>query len=278
MIPTFAACLVCAASQTDIASALSISGLKEFLLACKQPNGSFAAEVGSPESDARVTYSATVVGALSGILSSDPGIFVGTADFLLACQAFDGGIAAYPGAESHAGYTYCALAALELLGHLQDLDLTMLAQWAAMRQEPLEGGFNGRPNKLVDACYSFWMAGTHAVLARHRLPGVDRPILSPAPAPANEEVAAADRPAPSPRFAPLYSPVRLQEYLLACCQNATGGLRDKPGMHADIYHTCYGLAGLALAQEAGPLLGPEANRLPCVEPALNVPASAVSLG
>jgi protein farnesyltransferase subunit beta len=26
-----------------------------------------------------------------------------------------------------------------------------------MRQMPVEGGFQGRANKLVDGCYSFWL-------------------------------------------------------------------------------------------------------------------------
>jgi protein farnesyltransferase subunit beta len=54
-------------------------------------------------------------------------------------------------------------------------------------------------------------------------------------------------------------------YILSCCQNETGGLRDKPSKyanedlvyhkiqanlhrHPDTYHTCYGLAGLSAAQ------------------------------
>jgi prenyltransferase beta subunit len=31
-------------------------------------------------------------------------------------------------------------------------------------QTQLEGGFRGRTNKLVDACYSFWQGGAFAVL------------------------------------------------------------------------------------------------------------------
>lgn len=34
-----------------------------------------------------------------------------------------------------------------------------------------------------------------------------------------------------------------------CCQNdTTGGLLDKPEKYPDYYHTCYGLAGLSVAQ------------------------------
>jgi protein farnesyltransferase subunit beta len=40
----------------------------------------------------------------------------------------------------------------------------------------------------------------------------------------------------------------LQEYILGAGQDTPGGLRDKPGKKADIYHTFYSLAGLSSAQ------------------------------
>lgn len=41
---------------------------------------------------------------------------------------------------------------------------------------------------------------------------------------------------------------RLQTYVLRCCQQANGGLRDKPSVNRDAYHTCYCLSGLSAAQ------------------------------
>ena len=32
------------------------------------------------------------------------------------------------------------------------------------RQEMVLGGFNGRTNKVVDACYTFWIGATYALL------------------------------------------------------------------------------------------------------------------
>lgn len=32
-----------------------------------------------------------------------------------------------------------------------------MQRWAAQRQMLFEGGFQGRTNKLVDGCYSFWV-------------------------------------------------------------------------------------------------------------------------
>ena len=40
----------------------------------------------------------------------------------------------------------------------------------------------------------------------------------------------------------------LQEYILGVGQEDAGGLRDKPGKRADVYHTFYALCGLSTAQ------------------------------
>lgn len=40
----------------------------------------------------------------------------------------------------------------------------------------------------------------------------------------------------------------LQEFILVACQDRHGGMRDKPDKKSDLYHTCYVLSGLSLAQ------------------------------
>ena len=34
-----------------------------------------------------------------------------------------------------------------------------IIEWSVHRQHELEGGVDGRTNKLVDACYGFWIGG-----------------------------------------------------------------------------------------------------------------------
>lgn len=46
----------------------------------------------------------------------------------------------------------------------------------------------------------------------------------------------------------LFNQEALQGYLIICCQGVQGGLRDKPTKNPDIYHTCYSLAGMSMAQ------------------------------
>lgn len=85
---------------------------------------------------------------------------------LLCNQTYEGGLGGEPGNEAHGGYTYCGLAAMALAGQLDALDLPRLTRWAVQRQGSLEGGFNGRTNKLVDGCYSFWQGGLFPLLQR----------------------------------------------------------------------------------------------------------------
>lgn len=69
----------------------------------------------------------------------------------------------------------------------------------------------------------------------------------------------------------LFDAVGLQLWVLLHCQMGEGGLRDKPNKAADLYHTCYCLSGLAVAQQySGVILGPKENKLQEVDPVLNV--------
>lgn len=80
----------------------------------------------------------------------------------------------------------------------------------------MEGGYNGRTNKLVDGCYSWYVGAAIAILNGEGYQDKER----------------------------------LKTYGL--CMNQvfpSGGLRDKPNMNADLYHTMYCLCGLSLIGE-----------------------------
>ena len=66
--------------------------------------------------------------------------------------------------EAHGGYSFCGIAALMLMDKERLCDLDTLLHWAAARQMSCEGGFQGRTNKLVDGCYSFWQGGIFPIL------------------------------------------------------------------------------------------------------------------
>ncbi|KAH0474095.1 MAG: uncharacterized protein KVP18_005156 [Porospora cf. gigantea A] len=73
----------------------------------------------------------------------------------------EGGFGCRPGAEAHAGYTFCALSCLSLREDLQPNSLT--AEWLRARRVAT-GGFNGRAGKPADSCYSFWVLAAMTLL------------------------------------------------------------------------------------------------------------------
>lgn len=201
---TFAAISALAIIGTAAAyESIDRPALFAFLSRMKQPDGSFTVHEDG-EVDVRGSYSAIAAASLTGLLTDE--LRECTAKFVKSCQTFEGGFGAVPFAEAHAGYTYCAMATLAILDDIEDVDLHALDRFAVMAQCPQSGGFRGRTHKLVDGCYSFW-AGALFPLMRRYCP------------------------------ASYFDSLGLQRYLLICCQEATGGLRDKPGKyHYNLYY------------------------------------------
>jgi len=137
--------------------------LLEFLLSVKQRDGSFTMTVGG-EVDVRGSYCAMSAATITNIVT--PELTAGAAEFIARCQTYEGGIGGFPGVEAHAGYTFCGLAALELLGRTDILNLDTFTKWSSHRQMSMEGGFQGRTNKLVDGCYAFWTGGIFPILGK----------------------------------------------------------------------------------------------------------------
>ena len=200
--------------------------LYKWFLSLKMPNGSFIMHQNG-ESDTRSTYCVLVVASLLNILTTD--LCEGTLQWLNLCQTFEGGFAGVPNTEAHGGYTFCGMASYFLLlnpmngDFLQQInnqiDVHLLIRWCVMRQYQLEGGLSGRTNKLVDACYSFWIGAIYPMI---ELITNTKTIF--------------DRDA-------------LKCYILNCCQNIeTGGFKDKPGKSVDFYHTNYTICGLSITE------------------------------
>lgn len=105
---------------------------------------------------------------MTNILTND--LFENTCEWIVSCQTYEGGFSGAPGGEAHGGYTFCAIAALVLLGGAHKCNLKSLLRWVVNKQQQFEGGFAGRTNKLVDGCYSFWQGAIlpiiHIILAK----------------------------------------------------------------------------------------------------------------
>eukprot|EP00249_Psilotum_nudum_P009926 c22236_g2_i1 orf=287-1906(+) len=161
---TYAAvCSLITIGSNDALASINREKTFQFLLRMKDPSGGFRVHTNG-EMDVRGCYTAIVVAHMLNLLS--PPVVDKVADYIVSCQTYEGGIAGEPGAEAHGGYTYCGLATLVLInqGHL--LDLPRLVNWSVFRQGKIEGGFQGRANKLVDGCYSFWQGGLFPLIQR----------------------------------------------------------------------------------------------------------------
>jgi protein farnesyltransferase subunit beta len=222
LAPTYAAInALCILGTESAYKVIDREKLVSWMNKLRLKNGSFLMHEDG-EVDIRGVYCALSVARITNIYS--PELFKNTHHWVMSCQTYEGGFGGTPGMEAHGGYAFCGFASLVLLGKAHLCNVKNLLRWATNKQMSLEGGFQGRTNKLVDGCYSFWQGGifplVHLLLSQRKQ---DPESL-------------------------LFSVNCLQEYLLICCQDSRGGLIDKPGKSRDFYHTCYTLSGLSVAQ------------------------------
>ncbi|AQZ18831.1 BET2 (YPR176C) [Zygosaccharomyces parabailii] len=164
------------------------------------------------EVDTRFVY--TSLSALSILGKLTPEIVNPAVQFIMRCYNFDGGFGLCPGAESHSAQCFVCLGTLAIAGKLNELTEAQIEKtgwWLCERQLP-DGGLNGRPSKLPDVCYSWWVLSSLAIIGK--LEWID--------------------------FG------RLREFILKSQDSKKGGISDRPDNEVDVFHTVFGLAGLSL--------------------------------
>ncbi|KAL5227028.1 hypothetical protein ABZP36_015293 [Zizania latifolia] len=191
----------------------------------QQPDGSFMPTHIGAETDLRFVYCAA---AICSMLKDWTGMDKEKAkQYILNCQSYDGGFGLVPGSESHGGGTFCAVAALCLMGFIQvdlasnlqesaSIDICLLLEWCVQRQEE-DGGFQGRRNKLSDTCYAFWIGGVLKIIGAYHF--IDHGAL--------------------------------RGFLLSCQSPYGGFTKLLYDQYPDIHHSYYGLAALSLLEEDG---------------------------
>ncbi|EMC91461.1 hypothetical protein BAUCODRAFT_329474 [Baudoinia panamericana UAMH 10762] len=194
--------------------------IARFVASHQQPDGTFAGDEWG-EIDTRFLFSALYTLSLLGYLphqrpSEPPLINLPAATaYIKACQNFDGAFGVSPGAESHSGQVFTCVGALYIAGELDSYlgeeGKDRLGAWLSERQLP-SGGLNGRPEKLVDVCYSWWVMSSMAMIGR--LHWIDK--------------------------------AKLTAFILQCQDPDEGGMADRPGDMVDVFHTVFGVAGLSL--------------------------------
>lgn len=268
--PSYAATLatfICAKYQPRFYGLINRPALREWVLSLKLPNGAFTMHLDG-ECDTRAVYCVAVLCLLCKLDFKE--LFdQSTFQWLLDCQSYEGGFGGTPFEEAHGGYTYCAYNALSILSEHLDIPIPpvvtqrMLA-WAVSRQGDMEGGFAGRTNKLVDSCYGYWLS---SILAQCS------PTLSPTSIQSYQTIAAHARPKDAgiekAEGSLVFHQLQLQEYLLIAAQASYGGFASRPFSHCDIYHTCYSLCALSIAQNHSQVpLGNHRNEVPAINPQL----------
>ncbi|KAK9235638.1 terpenoid cyclases/protein prenyltransferase alpha-alpha toroid [Lipomyces kononenkoae] len=181
-----------------------------FVTALQDPEtGTVRGDLTGDEVDTRFVYSAMQCLSILGKLHE---LDVAKAvEYIDQCKNYDGGYGFNPGAESHAGGIFTSLGALAIANRLDLVDKDLLSWWLCERQLP-SGGLNGRPEKLPDVCYSWWVLSSLAILGR--LDWIDRQ--------------------------------KLREFILDAQDDEQGGIADRKGDMADVFHTLFGIAGLSL--------------------------------
>ncbi|RMD43964.1 hypothetical protein DV735_g1160, partial [Chaetothyriales sp. CBS 134920] len=200
-------------ATVDAISALDLSGGKQRVgkwLASLQDaqSGTFAGDEWG-ETDTRFLFGAFIALSILDLMDLiDMDKAVG---HVQACANFDGAYGRSPGAESHSGQVYTCVGALSIARRTDLIDVDRLGAWLAERQLP-NGGLNGRPEKLEDVCYSWWVMSSLAMIDRlHWLDGD-----------------------------------KLKAFILSCQDPDQGGIADRPGDMVDVFHTVFGIAGLSL--------------------------------
>ncbi|KAJ3309462.1 hypothetical protein HDV04_006000 [Boothiomyces sp. JEL0838] len=183
----------------------------QFILDLQKEDGSVAGDKYG-ETDTRFIYCAVSALSILGCLerlNTDR-----ITEYLVKCQNFDGGFGSVINAESHAGQIFCAVGALKIMNNLHLVDCDQLGWWLSERQLD-SGGLNGRPEKLPDVCYSWWVLSS--------LEMIDRVWID------------LDK---------------LSGFILRC-QDENGGISDREGNMVDVFHTLFGVCGLSFCGYEG---------------------------
>uniref|UniRef100_A0A182QX37 Geranylgeranyl transferase type-1 subunit beta n=1 Tax=Anopheles farauti TaxID=69004 RepID=A0A182QX37_9DIPT len=199
----------------DDLSRLNRRAIVDGVAAVQRDDGSFSATIEGSEHDMRFVYCAAAICAMLndwGRVDRKK-----MADYILKSIRYDYGISQHYEMESHGGTTFCAIAALQLSGQMHLLTPAVkekIIRWLVFRQQD---GFQGRPNKPVDTCYSFWIAATLKILGAFELTSFK------------------DN----------------RDYVLSTQDATVGGFSKWPQAYTDPFHSYFGLCGLSFLNEPG---------------------------
>jgi len=181
--------------------------------AVQRPDGSFSATIEGNEFDMRFVYCACCICFMLNDWGRVNKSSMG--QYITNSIRYDGGVSQHFEMESHGGTTFCALAALQLSDQMHLLSpkqLEKVKRWLLFRQDE---GFQGRPNKPIDTCYSFWIGSALKIVDAFELSNFNKN----------------------------------RDYVFSCQDTVVGGFSKWPGTSSDPFHTYFGLCGLSFLRE-----------------------------
>ncbi|KAF7834523.1 geranylgeranyl transferase type-2 subunit beta 1-like [Senna tora] len=205
---------------------IDVDKVTNYIVSLQNEDGSFSGDMWG-EVDTRFSYIA--ISCLSLLHRLDKINVKKAVKYILSCKNMDGGFGCTPGGESHAGQrgintqtrgghmeVFCCVGALAITGSLDLVDKDLLGWWLCERQVK-SGGLNGRPEKLPDVCYSWWVLSSLIMI--DRVHWIDKD--------------------------------KLIKFILDCQDTENGGISDRPDDAVDVFHTYFGVAGLSLLEYPG---------------------------
>ena len=202
-------------AQFNSLNLISAEPIANYIKSLQNSDGSFKGDEYA-ETDSRFSYCAVAILKIINKLNENYINIPKATEYVLSCQNFDGGFGSIPGAESHGAYCFTCIGFLSVTNQLNLINKFETGKWLAERQTHL-GGFNGRPEKLPDVCYSWWVLSSMSMIGTESF--------------FNKEL--------------------LIKFILECQDEELGGIGDRPGNYHDVFHTFFGLCGLSLMKYEG---------------------------
>ncbi|KAI4321232.1 hypothetical protein MLD38_034638 [Melastoma candidum] len=225
---------------------LDIDKVTDYIIKLQNEDGSFSGDM-CGEVDTRFSYIA--ICCLSLLRRLDSINVEKAVDYIVSCKNINGGFGCTPGGESHAGSyvflkaplpsifmilgdglrveqagllyykrlncstiaVFCCVGALAMTGSLDKVDKDLLG-WRLCERQVKSRGLNGRPEKLPDVCYSWWVLSSLIMIDRVHWIDTEKLI----------------------------------KFILDCQDTENGGISDRPDDAVDVFHTYFGVAGLSL--------------------------------
>lgn len=234
----------------------------EFIKKCQGRDGGFSA---APGHDSHILHTLSAVQILAILGRFNPE-FIDTKrclEYVRSLQQEDGSFYGDEWGEVDTRFSFCALATLKLIGHLESIDLNKAAEFIMSCNNQIDGGFGSKPGSESHSAYVYCCVGSLAILGQ--LDRLDKDHLgwwlSERQVPSG---GLNGRPEKLPDLCYSWWCLssmkmidqmhridckKLVSFILACQDEEQGGFSDRPGNWTDPYHTMFGVASLSLISQ-----------------------------